>query len=742
MKRLIIVESPSKAKTIKGFLGDKDIVVASKGHIRDLPKKTMGITLKEGAFIPQYEVSADRKKQVDEIKKLAKESDKIYIATDEDREGEAIGYHAAILLGSDPLKTPRIVFHEVTKSAILASLEHPRAIDMQKVNAQQARRLLDRIVGYNLSPLLSQKIRRGLSAGRVQSAALKIIVDREREIRAFKPEEYWSVAGFFEGGIEAELIRFGDEKIEKLSVKNEARANEIKAALEKASFVVGAIEKKERKISPPPPFMTSALQQTASSKLGFNPKKTMSLAQKLYEGVETGNGVSGAITYMRTDSLNIAPEANEALREAIASNYGDRYLAPKTRFFKNKSKGAQEAHEAIRPTNLAFTPAIAAKHLSKDEARLYTLIYNRFLATQMSDANVENASATLESDEGAFKVSGRRVIFDGFYKVLNDDEKDKLLPDLKSGAPIALERIETKQRFTEPPSRYSEAGLIKVLEQNGVGRPSTYAPTVSLLEDREYITIEKKQITATDIAFSVIEMLEKHFGEIVDSKFTAKMEAELDEVAESSKDWQALLNEFYEPFMSKIKNGKTAIDSQKIAEEIGETCPRCGLPLVKRKGRFGEFISCKGYPQCKYARNLSGEEKKPPRETGEKCEKCGAPMVIREGRNGEFMACSAYPKCKNTRPLEGADNKRRQETIAVPCPKCGGAICKRVSKRGAFYGCSNYPKCDFIAKYEPTERKCEKCGYPMAKRVIRGKPVYDCVNSACKYRVSAEESAA
>ncbi|MDR2152302.1 MAG: type I DNA topoisomerase [Helicobacteraceae bacterium] len=735
MKRLIIVESPSKAKTIKSFLGAKDIVVASKGHIRDLPKKTMGITIKDGAFEPQYEVSADRKKQVDEMKSLAKQADQIYVATDEDREGEAIGYHAAALLGCDPAKTPRIVFHEVTKSAILASLENPRTIDMRKVNAQQARRLLDRIVGYNLSPLLSQKIQRGLSAGRVQSAALKIVVDREREIKAFKPEEFWSVGGFFEDGVEAELVGFQGEKIEKQSVKNEAQAQKIKTTLEKESFIVGDVEKKERKIAPPPPFMTSSLQQTASSKLGFNPKKTMSLAQKLYEGAQTDDGVSGAITYMRTDSLNIAPEANEALRAAIKADYGEKYLTPKTRFYKSKSKGAQEAHEAIRPTNLAFSPSVAAKYLSKDELRLYTLIYNRFVATQMSEAIVENASATIVSESGAFRASGRRVVFDGFYKVLSDDEKDKTLPKLKSGDAIKLEKIEIKQRFTEPPSRYSEAGLVKVLEQKGIGRPSTYAPTISLLEDRKYITIEKKQIFASEIAFSVTETLEKHFAEIVDSEFTAKMEEELDEVAEAHKDWQALLAEFYEPFMSKVKSGKTAIESKKIVEALDETCPMCGAQLVKRKGRFGEFISCGSYPKCKYSKSLNDDEKKPPQETDQKCEKCGAPMVIRNGRNGAFMACSAYPKCKNTRPIEGGD--KQQETIAVPCPKCGGVIRKRMSKRGAFYGCSNYPKCDFIAKYAPTERKCDECGYPMAKRELRGKAIFECVNSACKHRTDA-----
>jgi DNA topoisomerase-1 len=591
-------------------------------------------------------------------------------------------------------------------------------------------------VGYNLSPLLSQKIRRGLSAGRVQSATLKIIVDREREINAFKPEEFWNVTGFFDGNIEAELTRFGDEKMDKQSVKNEAQAKSIQAALEKASFTVGAIEKKERKIAPPPPFMTSTLQQTASSKLGFNPKKTMSLAQKLYEGVQTDGGASGVITYMRTDSLNIAPEAINAARELIEKTYGKKYLTPKPRFYKSKAKGAQEAHEAIRPTNVEFSPSIAAKYLGKDELRLYTLIYNRFLATQIGEAIVENASALLEAREGAFRVAGRRVIFDGFYKIMEDEERDKLLPDLKSGEPIGIKKVAIEQRFTEPPSRYSEAGLIKVLEQKGIGRPSTYAPTVSLLADREYIRIEKKQIIANEIAFSVTETLEQHFPEIVNSEFTAKMEEDLDEVAEAQKDWQALLFAFYEPFMKKIAEGKTAIESKKTVIELDEKCPQCGSQLVQRKGRFGEFISCGSYPKCKYSRSLDGVEKQAPRETDEKCEKCGAPMVIRNGRNGEFLACSAYPKCKNARSIEGGE-KKEQEAIAVPCPKCGGALRKRISKRGAFYGCSNYPKCDFIAKYEPTETKCEECGYPMAKRVVRGKEIFECVNGTCKHKIAA-----
>ncbi|MDR2905712.1 MAG: type I DNA topoisomerase [Helicobacteraceae bacterium] len=737
MKRLIIVESPSKARTIKSFLERDDQVVASKGHIRDLPKRTMGITIKDGRFEPQYEISKDHAKQVDEIKSLAKKAEKIYIATDEDREGEAIGWHIAALIGGDAAKFPRIVFHEITRSAIKNALANPRAIDLKMVNAQQARRLLDRLVGYNLSPLLAQKIQRGLSAGRVQSAALKIIVDREREIRAFKQEEYWVITGVFDKKIEAELISFNGEEIEKMSVTNAKQAEKIKETLLKAAYKIGKIEKKERKVAPFPPFMTSSLQQAASSKLGFAPKRTMGIAQKLYEGVPTDKGESGVITYMRTDSLNVAPEAIKAAREAIGATYGDTYLSANERRYKTKSKGAQEAHEAIRPTNIAFTPAIAAKYLGRDELKLYALIYNRFLATQMSEAVFENVSAIFESDKGVFRATGRKLLFDGFYKVSNEDEdKDKLLPELKSGAAANLSDIKTEQKFTEPPAKFSEAGLIKELEKLGIGRPSTYAPTLSILEERDYIHIEKKRIEPQEIAFNVIAMLEKHFPEIVDSGFTAKVEEELDQIEESGRDWQEILAEFYEPFIAKVKAGKSAIESQKVAEEIDENCPKCGLPLVKRKGRFGEFISCSGYPKCKYSRNILSESESAAVSTVEqKCEKCGSPMAVKRGRNGLFLACTSYPKCKNAKPLPREGEKH--EKIETPCPKCGGEIRKRTSKRGDFYGCSNYPKCDFIAKFAPTSRKCDRCGYPMALRTLRGEEIYECVNSECKNKEKA-----
>ncbi|WP_200762815.1 type I DNA topoisomerase [Nitrosophilus alvini] len=731
-KNLIIVESPAKARTIKNFLGKDYEVIASKGHIRDLPKHSFGIKVEEGKFEPQYRVDKEHSAVVKQIKELAKKSDRIFIATDEDREGEAIGYHIAKAIGKDPEKLPRIVFHEITKNAITHALENPRTIDMDKVNAQQARRLLDRIVGYKLSPLLSSKIQRGLSAGRVQSSALKLIVDREREIKAFVPQEYWSIDAVFNKSIDASLVEFKDKKIEKMSIKTADVAKNIVKTLKGEEFKVAKIEKKKRVSKTPPPFMTSTLQQTASSQLGFSPKKTMMIAQKLYEGVQTDKGITGIITYMRTDSLNIAKEAQNSARELIKNRYGEKYLPKNPKIYTTKSKGAQEAHEAIRPTMIDFTPQAAAQYLSKDELRLYTLIYNRFLASQMEDAIFETQTIYFKSDSGTFKASGRKLVFDGFYKVLGTEDKDKLLPELKEGEKVELTKIEANQHFTEPPARYSEASLIKKLESLGIGRPSTYAPTIALLQARKYIDIEKKQLIPTDIAFKVIEVLEKHFSEIVDSSFTAKMEEELDEIAEAKKEWQKVLLEFYEPFIKQIEEGKKEIKSQKIAIPLGRNCPLCGAELVKRSGRFGEFVACSAYPKCKYTEQIESEDKKESKNeetTDQICDKCGAPMVVKQGPRGKFLACSAYPKCKNTKPLN--DPKK----LSVKCPECGGEILERYSKRGKFFGCSNYPECKFISKYEPTEKKCEKCGYMTAKRTYRGKEVYECIK--CKHKEEA-----
>ncbi|MBN2897062.1 MAG: type I DNA topoisomerase [Campylobacterales bacterium] len=735
--QLIIVESPAKAKTIKNFLGREYEVIASKGHIRDLPQARFGIKIENDRFVPEYSVSKENAATLKQIMTLAKTADQIYLATDEDREGEAIGWHIAHALGRDPLTLPRIVFHEITKTAIMHALEAPRSIDMNRVNAQQTRRLLDRIVGYKLSPLLSSKIQKGLSGGRVQSSTLKIVVDREREIRAFVPQEYWSIDTLFAPSIEANLVGFEGEKIEKLSIANEERAAYVLHVIEKEAFKVHAIETKERKSATPPPFMTSTLQQTASSRLSLSPKKTMMIAQTLYEGVQTPDGISGVITYMRTDSLNLAHEAVESARAHIMQRYGKAYLPEQAKVYTKKAKGAQEAHEAIRPTMVEFTPEIAEKYLKPDELKLYRLIYNRFLACQMNDARFEQQSITFLSPKAEYRATGRKLLFDGFYILEGSDDKDKLLPTLKEGDNAAIESIKPVQHFTEPPARYSEASLIKKLEAEGIGRPSTYAPTISTLQAREYITLEKRQIVPTEIAFTVTEILEQHFEEIVDSGFTAGMEELLDDVAEEGKDWQKVLRDFYGPFSEKIEQGKSAIKSQKTATPIGRQCPKCGAELLLRSGRFGEFIACSAYPKCKYTEQVGGEEKAQEREpeeiSDEKCDKCGSAMLIKNGRNGKFLACSAYPKCRNTRSLEAP------KSSGVPCPLCGGKLLWRTSKRGAFWGCENYPKCTFISKFEPSGKKCtqEGCEGILAQRTYRGKEVFECLT--CKTRTPVEE---
>lgn len=728
MKNLIIVESPAKAKTIKKFLGDDYDVVASKGHIRDLPQKKFGIKIKDKSFEPEYEISADHDQIVKQIKTLAKKADQIYLATDEDREGEAIAYHIAASIGKQAEDLPRIVFHEITKSAISNALSSPRKLNIASVNAQQARRLLDRIVGYKLSPLLNLKIQRGLSAGRVQSAALKIVVDREREILNFKPVEFHSIDAVFKKDLEAELVEFRGKKMEKLSVKNAAQASEIVLTLQKDRFSVESIESKSRKTNPYPPFMTSTLQQAASTALGFNPRKTMSLAQSLYEGVNTKNG--GAITYMRTDSLNIAKEAIAAARELIGERFGEKYLPKSPNSYATKSKGAQEAHEAIRPTDLKLTPELAQKILPRDEYRLYALIYNRFVASQMSPSVSQIQTIIVRGEAGAFKISGRKVEFDGFYKAYGDLDKDKILPSLSAGDAMSLQSLSSQQHFTEPPARYSEASLIKKLESLGIGRPSTYAPTISLLTARNYVNIEQKHLVPSEIAFKITEMLEQNFKNIVDSEFTSKMEEKLDDIAENKADWQQILADFYYPFMDEIAKGKTSIASQKLAEKIGEACPNCGGELLRRQGRFGEFIACSNYPKCKYSRNAdasaeeASEEKAAPEVLDEKCPQCGKNLIKRKGRYGEFIACEGYPKCKYSRKIEGAAKEKKPlVSTGVKCPSCGtGEIVERFSRRGKFYGCTNYPKCGFVSNYAPIARTCPQCGnsYMLRKELKKG----------------------
>lgn len=689
-KDLIIVESPAKARTISNFLGNKYEVMASKGHIRDLPKTSFGIKIEEDHFVPEYRISKDHSALVKELKEKAAKAGQVYLATDEDREGEAIAYHIAKAIGKDENSLPRIVFHEITQSAIEHALKNPRKLDINSVNAQQTRRLLDRIVGYKLSPLLGQKIQRGLSAGRVQSAALKIIVDREKEIRAFVPLEYFSIDMIFSKDLEAELVEFDAKKLEKLSLTNKDRAKLILEECQKAQFVVENIESKERKIAPPPPFMTSTLQQSASNRLGFTPKKTMMIAQKLYEGVKTHQGTMGVITYMRTDSLNLAKEAVKSARELIKEHFGKEYLPSKENIYTTKSKGAQEAHEAIRPTNLSFTPELAAKYLEKDELRLYTLIYNRFLACQMNPAISQSEGVFARGGRALFKISGRRVLFEGFYKVYGDMDKDKILPEFKKAEVLKTQKLTMSNHFTEPPSRYSEAGLVKKLESLGIGRPSTYAPTISILSARDYVVIEKKQLVPNEIAFSVTELLEKNFSDIVDSHFTSNLENTLDEIAENKADWQETLREFYYPFMRKIEEGKSTIKSQKTFTKLEEKCPECGGELAVRKGRYGEFIACLAFPKCRYSRNLKED---------------------------------------NAEKKEA----KKPNGIGVKCPKCkDGEVVERFSRRGKFYGCNHYPKCDFVSNYKPSEEKCEQCGEMMVIKELKKGTFLECLK--CKIK--------
>ena len=749
-QHLIIVESPAKARTIKSFLGNGYEVIASKGHIRDLPKFSFGIKIQNKHFTPSYTIDKGHKDILAQIKSLAKNAKITYIATDEDREGEAIGYHITQALDSSKALSsyPRIVFHEITKTAINNALASPREIDMDKVNAQQARRLLDRIVGFKLSELISSKISKGLSAGRVQSAALKIIVDKEREIKAFVPQDFFSISGIF-SEVESELVIYKGKKLQKLDISSQKMADEMLAHLKSATYTIAQITSKEKKISTPPPFMTSTLQQAASSSLSYSPTRTMSIAQKLYEGVATNNGTMGIITYMRTDSLNIAKEASESARAYLAKTYGEKYVPQKPKIYSSKSKGAQEAHEAIRPTNIDFTPTIAKDYLKPEELKLYTLIYNRFLASQSQDAIYETQSvsfATTSSDfankdssqASEFRANGRKLIFDGFYKILGNEDKDRLLPAFKQGQIITPSQIKATKHTTEPPARYSEASLIKMLESLGIGRPSTYAPTVSLLVNREYITIANRALVPQDSAFSVIELLEAHFNEIVDSAFSAGMEEKLDSIALKNASWQEVLWEFYEPFMAKIQEGKSNIASQKLSKPTGESCPECGKELVIRKSRYGEFIGCSGYPKCKYikreATNIANENITPSQENGV-CEKCGKPMVKKIGKKGEFLACSGYPQCKNAKSLQG-EKKEASTVVGVACPICQQeSIVQRISRRGVFYGCKNYPKCKFTSPLKPTNTKCQKCGGTMGKKSLKSGEFLECLK--CKNRIKA-----
>ena len=719
MNHIIIVESPAKARTLKNFLGAKYNVKASMGHIRDLPKKELGIDTKND-FEPKYEISPDKKKIVKELNELVHKYDDtmVWLAADEDREGESIAWHLVHALKLDKDHYKRIAFHEITKPAVLEALEHPRNIDINLVHAQQARRVLDRLVGYKLSPLLWTKVRAGLSAGRVQSVAVRLIVEREREIGKFKPEEYWNINVDLKakkGDFSAELAKIKDKKAE---VGNKKQADKILVDLEKAKYTVTDLETKDAKREPAPPFITSTLQQEASRKLGFSVKQTMVIAQQLYEGVAHGKEHTGLITYMRTDSFNLSNEFLKIVPKVVGRIYGEKYVLDKPRIFTKKMKGAQEAHEAIRPTDPNKTPAELKTHLEPAQYKLYKLIWERTIASQMPAAKLDITTATVETEnEYLLLAKGQIIKFPGFMKAYvegtdNPDEalasKESILPELEKGEICKLIKVNPEQKFTQPPPRYTEATLVKKLESEGIGRPSTYAPTISTIISRGYIEKKPdKKLYPLEVGVIVNDFLVEHFPDIVDYKFTAGMEEKLDEIAEGQVKWVPVIEEFYTPFEKSLdEKKKTVKKADVISEKSDEVCEVCGSPMLIKLGKNGKFLSCSKYPECKNAKPLKEDRKKEEalqkEFKDEKCEKCGSPMVIKKGRFGEFLACSAYPKCKTTRPLAHALNSK--------CPKCGGALVEKRTKRGkVFYGCSNYPKCDFASWNKPVEDLCPVC---------------------------------
>ena len=753
MRNLVIVESPAKAKTINKILGKEFTVKASVGHIKDLPEKDLGVNI-ENNFEPQYVVIPGKEKIIRELKKAAKEADMVFLAPDPDREGEAIAWHIAFEIAEkktrpDNEKIYRIVFNEITERAVREAIKKPEKINMNKVDAQQARRVLDRLVGYGLSPLLWKKIRRGLSAGRVQSVAVRLIVDREREISVFNSEEYWSINAEFEGSkppaFWAKLSKIqqrAESEQQKFLIQNGQAADRIVANLKEQGFTLGRIERKHRKRMPYPPFITSTLQQEAARKLRFTAKKTMMFAQQLYEGIELGaEGSVGLITYMRTDSPRIAPEALEWARQFIVNAYGKDYIPEKPPFYKSKAS-AQEAHEAIRPTYADKKPETVKPFLSKEQYGLYLLIWNRFIASQMSPAQLDQTTFIVEDDKKSceFRATGTIIRFDGFM-ALYTEGKDELeeeegftLPGLKEGETLRLLSLQPKQHFTQPPPRFTEATLVKALEEKGIGRPSTYAAILSTIQDRKYVQRIESRFSPTELGMIVNDYLVEKFAELLDFNFTAKMENELDSIEEGKMKWVKVISDFFKPFKSHLRDAVKATDDVKpkdIPTEI--MCEKCGLPMVIRWGRHGRFLACTGFPKCKNTRPLTenGENgqavEQNVQQTDEKCEKCGSPMVIKTGRYGKFLACSKYPECKSARPL----------STGIKCPADGGDIVERRSKRGKlFWSCSNYPKCKFASWYRPVHRQCPKCGvdFLYEKRNKAGDVTLFCHKKECGHK--------
>ncbi len=763
---VIVVESPAKAKTIKKYLGDSFHVLASYGHVRDLPAKTGAINpekdFQNNDYVPLYKLIEKNEKHVEEIAKAVKKADALYLATDPDREGEAISWHLyEYLLEKNLIKDKpvhRVVFHEVTKKAVNDAVANPREISMDLVNAQQARRALDYLVGFNLSPLLWKKIRRGLSAGRVQSPALRMIVERELEIEKFEIQEYWSIEADLVSSKQTflgKLVEYQNEKVKQFSFTNEKDATQIKSTLIKAAkgkLKVVKVDKKQKKRNPTAPFITSTLQQEAARKLGFTAQRTMRMAQQLYEGIDVGEGAPvGLISYMRTDSVNLANEAIAEIREVIATEFGKENLPDTAVFYKSKVKNAQEAHEAIRPTSAKRLPKQLKEYLSKEQYKLYELIWKRTMACQMIYATLDTVSIDLSCGAGnIFRANGSTITKPGFLMVYqegsddSDKEKalgeEKLLPELKVGDEVNLTDIRAVQHFTEPPPRYSEASLIKALEEFGIGRPSTYASIISTLQNRDYVVLDQKRFIPTDVGRIVNKFLTEHFAKYVDYDFTAKLEDELDAISRGEHEWVPMMREFWNPFKSQIDIIQETVSRKDVThEELNEECPKCKKPLSIRLGKRGRFIGCTGYPECDYTRNLDGEEttaSEPEVVEGRKCPKCESDLIIRFGRYGKFIGCSAYPKCKHIEPLE------KPKELEVECPECKqGKMVQRKSRYGKlFYSCSRYPDCSYAIWNEPVNEPCGICAWPITtiKTTKRRGTERVCPRKTCDFAVQIE----
>jgi len=753
-KPLVVVESPTKVRTIKKYLGKDYNVAATVGHIKDLPSKEMGIDIENG-FKPEYHNIPGKQKIIKTLKKTAGDATDIYLAPDPDREGEAIAWHTSEVLKKRGRKFYRVLFHELTKGAIKKAMNSPESLDRPKYEAQQARRILDRLVGYQVSPLLWRKVKGGLSAGRVQSVALRIICERERAIHAFEPQEYWTITAHLEGksppAFTAKLAAKNNDKIE---IPNEEKTNAILTELEGQKFIVKKIAKKTISKNPLPPFTTSKLQQDAIRKLRFSAKKTMLIAQQLYEGIELGaGGPVGLITYMRTDSTRIAKEAADEALVFIRKKFGADYAMDRPRFFKNRKK-AQDAHEAIRPTSVSNSPEEIAPYLSKDQLSLYRLIWQRFVASQMKQALINQVSVTIEAGPYQFKASGSSVKFSGFmalYMSVDDEIADKSqqetpgLPQLSEGLILKLLQLEPKQHFTQPPPRFSEASLVKELEENGIGRPSTYASILSTIREKEYALLQNRYFRPTELGFIVNDLLVENFPDIFDVEFTARMEENLDRVESSEVDSTKLLTQFYHPFKKDLEAAaETMLSVKGVGFTTGLDCPECRNPLHIKVGKNGPFLACSAYPDCSYSRDYTRDEKgniqtieTPLEEVTDKfCEKCGKPMVVKRGRYGEFLACSAYPDCKYTQSLNSNGSNHK---IGIKCPAngCDGEIVERRSKRGKiFYGCSQFPKCEFATWDRPIARDCPQCGAKiLAEKTTKREGTFlTCISAGCNFK--------